>query len=246
MTSTHTHYSGVATRGQPEPSRFGCGPFEGQGKAMTIKGYRFRSKELPTQGKAMSARANRAGRVVGRLTVVEDLGVASHGHRWWGCVCECGTRFAARSREIDRGHTQSCGCLQAEVRGAKGGHNKLAEGVASRNELLASYKKSARDRGLEWGLSDAEFVALIANPCCYCMSPAAKVRKPNSGVNGGFTYSGIDRVDSKLGYVTSNVVACCWDCNRAKGALGVAEFLAWVDRIAAARGARFEHGECGV
>lgn len=47
----HTHHSGVATRGQPEPSRFGCGPFEGQGKAMTIKaietrykGYRFRSR----------------------------------------------------------------------------------------------------------------------------------------------------------------------------------------------------------
>lgn len=31
----HTHHSGVATRGQPEPSRFGCGPFEGQkGQAM--------------------------------------------------------------------------------------------------------------------------------------------------------------------------------------------------------------------
>lgn len=51
MTSTHTHYSGVATRGQPEPSRFGCGPLRAKGQAMTIKaietryrGYRFRSR----------------------------------------------------------------------------------------------------------------------------------------------------------------------------------------------------------
>lgn len=52
MSSTHTHYAGVMTRGQPEPSRFGCGPSEGlKGQRMTIKaietrykGYRFRSR----------------------------------------------------------------------------------------------------------------------------------------------------------------------------------------------------------
>jgi 5-methylcytosine-specific restriction endonuclease McrA len=41
----------------------------------------------------------------------------------------------------------------------------------------------------------------------------------------------MDRVDSDRGYSITNVVACCWDCNRAKGSLTTEEFLAWVARV---------------
>jgi 5-methylcytosine-specific restriction endonuclease McrA len=182
--------------------------------------------------------------VFGRLTVNEELGLAGKGYRWWGCSCACGERVAVRSRELDRGHTQSCGCLFRESR--TGGHNRLPYGHASRNELLASYRKSARDRGLSWDLSNAEFFALVTSNCRYCGTPPNSVRKPNAGVNGEFFYTGVDRVENTLGYIPDNVVSCCWDCNRAKGMMTIAAFESWLDRIVAARAARFEHGESGA
>lgn len=221
---------------------------------MTIKpietvwrGYRFRSQCPPSLPKnKMRADCDRTGLRFGRLMVEEMLGVASGGTRWWGCLCDCGQRVAVRGRELDRGNTRSCGCLSREIRKAQGGLNRLPYGHASRNELLGSYKKSARDRGHEWSLLAEDFFRLVASPCAYCGVEPNLVRKPNAGVNGEFTYTGIDRIDNQFGYALANVTACCWDCNRAKGKLGLADFLTWVGRLSshqAARAARFEHGE---
>lgn len=44
--------------------------------------------------------------------------------------------------------------------------------------------------------------------------------------------NGIDRYDSAQGYVSGNVVPCCWPCNRAKGSSITEEFLAHVRKIA--------------
>jgi hypothetical protein len=140
-------------------------------------------------------------------------------------------------------------CLQAETRSKYPGCNKLPYGHASRNELLASYKKSARERGIEWGIDDNDFFVIVSSNCVYCGSQPCTVRKPNKGVNGEFVYSGIDRIDNAQGYIPGNIVACCWNCNRAKGTLGLHAFLVWCDKLsthAAARSARFEHGESGV
>lgn len=209
------------------------------------KGYRFRSMPLPMDT-FRPARKGRHGERYGRLAAETDLGPAGNGYRWWGCVCDCGTKVAVRSRELDKGHTKSCGCLHRESASLRGGRNRLPVGHASRNELLASYKKSARERGFEWAVTDEEFFLLVSSRCVYCGTPPDSVRKPNAGVNGAFLYSGIDRQDNAVGYISGNVVSCCWNCNRAKGTLGIHEFLSWCRRLAAveaARSARFEHGE---
>lgn len=46
-----------------------------------------------------------------------------------------------------------------------------------------------------------------------------------------FVRNGIDRVDSAQGYVLTNVVPCCKQCNRAKSDLSREEFLTWVERV---------------
>ncbi|HUT90114.1 MAG TPA: hypothetical protein VMY37_11495 [Thermoguttaceae bacterium] len=115
--------------------------------------------------------------------------------------------------------------------------------MASRNELLASYKKSATKRGHYWMLSGDEFVELVAGNCYYCGTAPAQVRKPNAQVNGPFVYNGIDRIDGRSGYAIDNCVSCCWVCNRAKGALASHEFEAWISRLVAFQSARFERGE---
>lgn len=200
----------------------------------TFKGYRFKSFLPLAQPKnRMQRRADRTGNRFGRLRVIECLGVAPRGHRWWGCECDCGEKISVRSRELSRGHTQSCGCLSREaLKNSKArGRNRLPFGHASRNELLASYIKSAKDRGYAWELSLEQFIDLVTGPCVYCGTARDKVRKPNIGVNGGFEYTGIDRVNNGEGYTLSNTVSCCWICNRAKHVLSSSEFQAWIDRL---------------
>ena len=46
-----------------------------------------------------------------------------------------------------------------------------------------------------------------------------------------YVYNGIDRVDSDGGYVTGNVVPCCWPCNRMKMDMVHADFLRHVGKI---------------
>ncbi|MDR2477084.1 MAG: hypothetical protein LBD18_04780 [Treponema sp.] len=54
------------------------------------------------------------GKKYGRLTVLFFAGTDT-GHRSkWRCQCECGKILIADGWKIRNGHTQSCGCLQAE------------------------------------------------------------------------------------------------------------------------------------
>jgi hypothetical protein len=71
---------------------------------------------------------------------------------------------------------------------------------------------------------------IMARHCHYCGVPPSNLKKSKSGY-AEMKYSGIDRVDSSLGYCTANVVACCAVCNYAKRDMGVKEFADWARRI---------------
>lgn len=207
-------------------------------------GYRFRGTALPTPPKKhIASHCNYEGRVFGRATTIELLGNEEHGYKWWGLVCSCGTKFAARSRELQRGHTRSCGCLQREVASINGTNTRLAHGDAAKHELFSSYLKSARDRNIEWNLSEDLFYSLVSGNCVYCGIGPNKLRKPHAQVFGGFMYTGIDRVNNRVGYTVANSVPCCWDCNRGKGTLSEEDFYSWIDRIYKYR---LEHSFSGV
>lgn len=55
------------------------------------------------------------GMIFGRLTVIEESGRAKDRHILWKCQCECGNVLNVPSRDLLRGHTKSCGCLQKDV-----------------------------------------------------------------------------------------------------------------------------------
>lgn len=213
---------------------------------MNIDGYEVRTKnEIKQTKKKISKKADISGFEFGRLTAISDVGVDKYGYRYWKCDCECGGKVVVGSRELKRGHTKSCGCIQKEHRSSLGGKNILPHGEASANELFSSYKKSASSRGRDFLLSKNDFMKIIDKPCVYCGSEKSIERKPNKGVNGGFMYTGIDRVDSSKGYQNGNVVPCCWICNRAKGTLSESEFYEWIKSIVNFNKSRFEHGENG-
>lgn len=86
-----------------------------------------------------------------------------------------------------------------------------------------TYKQRAKNRNLEFVLTKNEFDTITQQPCYYCGEYSNDYfDKP---------YSGIDRIDSSLGYTTDNVVPCCTMCNRMKLDYITSDWLAKMKQI---------------
>jgi 5-methylcytosine-specific restriction endonuclease McrA len=72
------------------------------------------------------------------------------------------------------------------------------------------YVYDARRKNNFWELTLDQFQEITQKSCEYC-------GRPPSQKSRAYTYNGVDRVDPKLGYMPSNVVPCCWECNHIKG-----------------------------
>lgn len=107
---------------------------------------------------------------------------------------------------------------------------KLPSGVAARNQLVLSYKNGAKERGLEFALTDGQIDKLFSQICCYCGAQPEQI-KTNGRNTGEFIYNGIDRIDNNKGYTIDNVVACCGKCNFAKNQLTPEEFIQHAEKI---------------
>lgn len=88
-----------------------------------------------------------------------------------------------------------------------------------KNALL-QYRNSAKHKGLILDLTEQQQIALITSPCYYCGHQPDPV-------------NGIDRIDSNSGYLPTNTVPACRQCNIAKLTYSVSDFIAWVRRVAA-------------
>ena len=87
---------------------------------------------------------------------------------------------------------------------------RLSPAVAHR-----AHQDTASKRGLI-SLDYDIFSELIIQPCSYC------------GKYNELEVIGIDRIDSSKGYVPSNCVPACEDCNRAKGEMSREEFKEFI------------------
>lgn len=139
--------------------------------------------------------------------------------------CECGLEKVVNSHSIKSERSRMC---------------RKCEGIARRqsdNYLAVSlvhltYKTNAKKRGLEWALSGVDFLDLTQQYCHYCHVAPSNicVRK-----HATFVYSGIDRKDNQIGYVLTNCVACCKQCNMAKRDVDYITFMGWIRRLAEAQ-----------
>lgn len=98
------------------------------------------------------------------------------------------------------------------------------------NTIYARYMKAAKERGHTFQLTKDEVRGIVVLPCHYCgTQPMVKTTSEN--LSGVFSWTGIDRVDSNIGYIINNVVPCCTTCNFGKRDLPVERFLEWVESI---------------
>ena len=95
-----------------------------------------------------------------------------------------------------------------------------------RNSLQARYTKyrlGAEKRNFVFELSLEEFDDITKQPCLYCGE--------FNGEHKGVPYSGVDRIDSSVGYTTLNCIPCCEMCNRMKLDYDMMDWLKHIKKI---------------
>lgn len=170
------------------------------------------------------------GKRFGKLLVLE-LGNRLGKDRglFWLCKCDCGTIKEIRGSSLRNGDTKSCGCLAKFLTAER---SKLVKYRASFNDLYYKYKESAKHRNLEFSISKEEFENITQQKCHYCGINPLQIRVDrHKKLNGDYIHNGVDRIDSSMGYIQDNVVACCKICNYAKRNMSKEDFMVWVKRI---------------
>lgn len=138
------------------------------------------------------------------------------------CICICGHFCEVSADLLIRGIRKSCGCKKS----------KKDAVLTAINIIFNNYKKGAIERDLCFDLNKDKFVELITNNCYYCGSSPNNLYFNSSSSDGyEFYYTGIDRINSDLGYSLNNCVSCCWFCNRAKLNSSYEEFMRWMHKL---------------
>lgn len=142
---------------------------------------------------------------------------------WWIVQCDCGNIKRIRGISLNIGDSQSCGIC---TRGKK----TTEIGESAKWALFTSYVIGAKRRGFIFTLSLEEFLRLTGSPCHYCGMRFSSEYPKRKHLNGSYKHNGIDRVDSRIGYVSDNCAPCCKICNYAKRELSSQEFKEYIKR----------------
>jgi hypothetical protein len=126
------------------------------------------------------------------------------------CQCACGNETVVVVYEWGKRRV-SCG----ECKG--GSFQDVKRAVFPPSTYYSVAKSNAKSRGIDFALSFQDFADLISKPCHYC----------------GAEHRGLDRVNSNLGYHRTNVVPCCYPCNKAKSNTSREKFEEWVQKLSA-------------
>ena len=168
-----------------------------------------------------------AGTRFGRLAIISQHHQDNKWRRYYQCKCDCGATPIVHGSAMVSGNTQSCGCLSAEKARQRG----LPMGEAAMRQVIAGYRQKAKKSGRKFAISKEAAIQLLTSDCFYCGAVPANVKK-SPHQTGDFKYNGIDRIDSRLGYVVGNVVPCCRICNIAKNTMNQEAFISWIKRAA--------------
>lgn len=160
-------------------------------------------------------RPNIKGKKYGYLTAIKYAGENRNGDSIWTFRCTCRNlvnRIAAQAKA--KNTLLHCGC------------KKLKPNEAAFNALFGHYKDAAKFRKISFSLSRRLFKKLTESKCYYCGTfPSAIIKGPSN--DRPYVYTGIDRVNNKIGYTNKNSVPCCKVCNVAKATYTYEFFIDW-------------------
>jgi hypothetical protein len=163
------------------------------------------------------------GQKFGKLVVLKR--VANRNNRiFYLCKCDCGIEKEISGICLRQGKTISCGCHLIEIR-------KKEIGQASFTDFYLAYKNSAKSRNIVFDINKELFKKITSSNCYYCGNEPFLEHKRAVFKNGYYKFNGIDRINNNLGYVPSNIVPCCKNCNKAKQTMSEKLFLEYAEKI---------------
>lgn len=95
----------------------------------------------------------------------------------------------------------------------------------------------ATRRSLAFKISSQMHAPLAKSACHYCGAHPTHGASPRAESRQRVLLNGLDRLNSKKGYTSKNVVACCKHCNRAKLGRTVEDFVTHCRAVVLHRGA---------
>ena len=148
------------------------------------------------------------------------------------CRCSCGNENKVHAAHLLNGVSTKCrDCYES-----RGGFPAMESAVRYR---FSAYKTRAKGAGRAFTLTLEAFEMLVTASCFYCgaLPSNRRVRYPSKQIAA---IHGIDRMDNAEGYIQSNCVPCCKDCNFMKKNHSFYSFIDRCKRIAERHGIRLE------
>jgi 5-methylcytosine-specific restriction endonuclease McrA len=186
------------------------------------------------------------GQTIGRLKILSVLRIATNGGSF-NAQCICGNFRTVAYSELINKRTLSCGCLQKETkiknvtecakrRIGQRRKTKNTKGITGFLHVYNNYKSNAVKRNREFLLTQEDFRELTSKNCTYCGQVPSNIslkigKHIETIMHNQYIYNGLDRVNNELGYVISNVVTCCKQCNVAKHDMTHLNFLTYINRL---------------
>lgn len=164
----------------------------------------------------------KAGQKIGKWTILGEFKQINKNYHVLA-KCECGYENYINCGRIANGESQSCKCILV------GSNNKKWTGIGEINgKILYQIKASAKKRNIEYSISDEFLLELLIKQNKKCFLTGLDLIF--SGDNKKHTAS-LDRIDSNLGYIESNVVWVHKDINILKNSFSWSYILNICERI---------------
>lgn len=170
------------------------------------------------------------GKTIGNLHI-QDYTEIKNGRRSYILQCTCGkqvrgTNDSVKRAEVTLKQQGVSGCMNC-IRKARA-LNKCANDGSYR-DIFVRYKKGAKTRKLDWGLTYEQAVSLFKGSCVYCGEEPKHTYSRSKYYK--VPYNGIDRIDTTQGYFYDNCASSCRACNVSKHEMSVKDFLNHVKKI---------------
>jgi len=146
----------------------------------------------------------------------------------WDCVCDCGNKTTVLGCSLKKGTTKSCGCLAKTMLSKRTwtGYEEIS-GVYW-NRLQTDAKK----RNIAWELNvDYCWDVFLKQERKCAISGLIIYFERNFKKNGKQQTASLDRIDSKKGYLSSNIQWVHKTVNVLKWDLKTEELLYWCETI---------------
>lgn len=170
----------------------------------------------------MNEITNILGMRFGRLIVSNKIHSSIGNKTYYLCICDCGNTKKIQKSALMAGKTQSCGCKKIEKQ------IRCGEIIG---DTWTAIKNNAKYRNIEFELTIQEIWNLFLSQDRKCALTGENLYFNKNKKDRNDRTASLDRIDSNLGYTTSNVWWIHKKINKLKIDFDLKEFIYWCKMV---------------